>query len=251
MRLTSAAPVATLTRPTEPQSVAAPKPAVAAPTAQGVQGVLPDKCGTPVPGIVAGGCSPGPSLPGIPLPPFPGKPSPDAATRNKQADQLHQIGHGVGTGQLTKQETETLLKEQEAISNYQRQAMADGNLSLGERLKLGMMQSRAEYNIHVARNNFSRDVFASHDMTAQTQAHQIHQIANGRETGNITNSESAKLLGQQAEVADARQSRGPFTNILTHIKQNEAQKDIHLHNKPGTQIDFGDFKPLPRPFPLF
>lgn len=249
MRLTSAAP-AVLTRPTETQSPVATQTAAPA--------VQPDKCGT-MQGITSGGCVPGPSLPGpslpgIPLPPFPGfpsKPSADAGTRATQGSQLHKIGEGVATGALTKQETETLLKEQEAIANYQRDAMADGRLSLGERFGLAVLQGRAQQNIDRATNNFSRDFFATMDMSAQVQAHQIHQIADGRTNGNITNREAGKLLGQQSSIADSRENSGPLSNLFTHVRQSEAQKDIHLHNKPGTQIDFGDFKPRPLPFPKF
>jgi hypothetical protein len=78
-------------------------------------------------------------------------------------------------------------------------------------------------------------------------------IAEGRRNGNITHSESVKLLGQQADIAS---TRGPFTgwdqtDPLTQFKQQRAGRDIHLHSQPGTQFDFGDFLPRPKPFPLF
>ncbi|MBN1208877.1 MAG: hypothetical protein JXB05_28725 [Myxococcaceae bacterium] len=244
MRVTTPSP-AVLARPTETQSPAANR------TAQLVGG---DKCGTPH-GIVRGGCLPPPQLPTPPLP-FPSKPSPvDARTRATQGDQLHQIADGVRNGSLTEKEAETLLKEQQAISNAQRDAMADGKLTLGERLKLGMMQARADHNIDRLQNNFSRDTFALLDADAQRQAGQIDQIANGRTNGNITNYEAGKLLGQQASIADSRDNSGPFSNFVTDFKQDQAQNDIARHSKPGTQFDFHPLpfpgpRPLPRPFPL-
>ncbi|MBN1208875.1 MAG: hypothetical protein JXB05_28715 [Myxococcaceae bacterium] len=175
---------------------------------------------------------------------------PDAKTRAKQGEQLGQIADGTRNGSLTEKETQALLKEQQAIADAQKAAMADGKLTLGEKLKLGMMQSQAQRNIDSAAGNRDRDVFARFDQDAQTQANQIDQIAAGRTHGNITNSEAGKLLGQQASIAGSRDSNGQLGNLLTDFKQSQAQKDIDLHSKPGTQIDLGDLKPLPFPRPL-
>jgi hypothetical protein len=180
---------------------------------------------------------------------------PDRQTRAKQGEQLGQIADGTRSGSLTEQETQTLLKEQQAIADAQKAAMADGKLTFGEKVKLGMMQFQAARNIQNATTNGDRDVFARFDKDAQTQANQIDQIASGRTNGNITNSEAGKLLGQQASIAGTRGAGGPLGNWMTDFKQNEAQKDINLHSKPGTQIDFGDItfpppRPLPEPLPF-
>jgi hypothetical protein len=182
-------------------------------------------------GIMDGGCFPHPPLP---------RPQ-DAGTRAAQGSQLHEIADGVRNGSITKEEATGLLDEQKAIANAQREAMADGHLSFFERIKLAGMQGRAERNIQGAEHNFSRDFFAPLKESAQTQASQIDQIANGRTNGNITNSEAGKLLGQQASISAGRDNGGFIGQLMTDIQQRQAQGDIDRHSRPGTQIDFKPF----------
>jgi hypothetical protein len=190
---------------------------------------------------------PGPFLPPgpRPLPPFfPG----DAKTRNTQANQLDQISQGVRNGSITAQESETLLAEQAKISDYQKQAMSDGFLSQEEQLRLDMMQAGAALNTFQAANNGDRNAFAQLDGNAQRQAAQISQIADGRRSGNITNTEAGEVLRDQVEIADARgDADSPGERIELNNKLNAADRDIQYHGQAGTQ---GHLKPLPMPEPL-
>ncbi|WP_224366579.1 hypothetical protein [Hyalangium versicolor] len=204
------------------------------------------------PSIVAGGCFPKPPVPTLPtLPNLPDIFSPDRKTRATQGNQLHEIADGVRSGSITAQESETLLKEQQAIADAQKQAMSDGKLSLAEKLKLGLMQARADRNIQQASHNGSRDFFAPLNANAQRQAGQIDQLATGRTNGNITNSEASKLLGQQVEIADARgdaDSKPEAAQLQSQL--SKADGDIARHSKPGTQLDVLPFPhPLPLPLP--
>jgi hypothetical protein len=182
---------------------------------------------------------------------------PDAKTRATQSNQLHDIADGVRNGSITAQESETLLKEQAKIADYQKQAMADGRLSKEEQLRLGMMQSAAEFHTFAASNNGDRNAFAQLDGDAQRQAGQIDQIADGRRSGNITNTEAGGLLRDQVEIADARgDADSPIENFLLDRKLDSAASDIKRHSAPGTQWDFKPFplpfpRPLPRPMPEF
>jgi hypothetical protein len=190
---------------------------------------------------------PGPfPIPGpVPMPPyFPG----DAKTRNTQANQLDQISQGVRNGSITAQESETLLAEQAKISDYQKQAMSDGFLSQEEQLRLDMMQAGAALNTFQAANNGDRNAFAQLDGNAQRQAAQISQIADGRRSGNITNTEAGEVLRDQVEIADARgDADSPGERIELNNKLNAADRDIQYHGQAGTQ---GHLKPLPMPEPL-
>jgi hypothetical protein len=226
MRVNTSSP-AVASRPSETKSLVATKPAVETKPAPGIKHL-------PGHSIVDGGC----------FPQLPVKPSADTKTRAKQGDQLHDIADGVRNGSLTEKEAQKLLAEQQKIADAQKAAMADGKLDLGEKLKLGMMQRQAEQNINSATHNSERDVFARFDKDAQRQASQIDQIANGRTNGNITNSEAGKLLGQQAHIAGARDNHSSLGGVFTDYQQDQAQKDIDRHSKPGTQFDF---KPLPMP----
>jgi hypothetical protein len=198
---------------------------------------------------------PGPfPIPGpVPMPPyFPG----DAKTRNTQANQLNQISQGVRNGSITAQEAEGLLKEQAKISDYQKQAMADGFLSQEERLRLDVMQSSAALNTFQAANNGDRNAFAQFDRNAQRQANQINQIADGRRSGNITNSEAGHLLRDQVEIADARGDADSLGEQLAlGQKLSAADRDIQYHGQKGNQFHFEPLPwpqpvPLPRPEPL-
>jgi hypothetical protein len=199
--------------------------------------VMPGKpenwCGT---GIVAGGC----------FPPFPTKGDVNGRT---QARQLHEIAEGVRNGNITAQEAERLLAQQEAIAKATNQAMADGKLTQGEKLKLQLMQAQADYNIYQSSNNSQRDAGACRNSTAQTQANQIDQIANGRRSGNITANEATGLLDQQERIADARGS-GPFGGFKASMMQWQAGSDIRWKSLPGDQTKWGGWDGFPRPLPV-
>ncbi|HVG56948.1 MAG TPA: hypothetical protein VNA24_00225 [Hyalangium sp.] len=172
----------------------------------------------------------------------------DAKTRATQANQLDQIARGVRNGSITAQEAEKLLAEQAKIADYQKQAMADGFMSQEERLKLGVMQSTAALSTFQAANNGDRNAFAGLDRNAQRQADQISRLADGRRSGNVTNTEAGELLRDQVEIADARgdaDSAGEFAAL--NGKLNAADKEIAYHSRPGTQHHF---KPLPWPQPI-
>ncbi|HYI02105.1 hypothetical protein, partial [Hyalangium sp.] len=221
--------------PETKNTVAAAKPAVETKVAPGLTPRDEFKPGKPGIGIIKP----------FPLPPLF---QPDAKTRATQANQLGQVADGVRDGSITAQESEKLLKEQQDIAAYQQKAMADGKLSKGEQLQLGVMQARAALNVHQASTNGDRNLFAGLDKNAQRQADQIDQIAAGRRSGNITNTEAGELLGDQVEISDARGDADSVGERLElGSKLNEADGEIKHHSKPGTQWDL---KPFPHPFPL-
>lgn len=190
---------------------------------------------------------------------LPGRPADtfaSAQSRTQQGHQLHDIAGGVRNGSITEKEAKSLLADQQHIANHQKSAMADGKLSLGERLSLGLEQARAGQNIQGAKTNGDRDVFARLDKDAQRQAGQIDQIANGRTRGTITNAEAGHLLGDQSRIAGRRDLADALNNSVTNLSQNRAQQDITRHSKPGTQLDLNTFGPrnlgpgLQKPFVL-
>ena len=253
MRINPSVTPAVARTPETTTTTATAKPAAETKSAQGL--VARDEFSH---GIVAGGCCPGPRPTPLPIPlprpmppPFPGKLG-DAQTRATQANQLDQISKGVANGSVTAQEAETLLKEQQNISSFQQKAMSDGKLSVEERLQLAVMQSKAALNVHQASNNGDRNLFAQFDQTAQRQAAQIGQIADGRRSGNITNYEAGHVLGDQVEIADARGDADTLgERLVLNSKLNKADRDIKNHSRPGTQLDI-EVKPFPfpRPTPL-
>lgn len=241
MRINSSVAAPAVARTAETKIAAETKPAVE---------------GKPTTGLVArdefqrgpGGCFP-------PFPhPLPPVFQPDAKSRATQAGQLDQISNGVRNGSVTAQEAERLLKEQQDIAAYQQKAMADGKLSKEEQLQLASMQAKAALNVYQASHNGDRNAFAKLDQNAQRQADQIGRLADGRRSGNITNSEAGELLGDQVEIADAR---GDADSVKERAelagKLSAADRDINYHSKAGTQFHLKPFPhplPFPRPTPL-
>ncbi len=202
-----------------------------------VHGKPENWCGT---GIVSGGCFP-------PFPPFPGV---GDANGRAQGRLLHEIAEGVRNGSITAEEAERLLAQQESISKATDQAMADGKLTQEEKLRLQLLQAQADYNIYRAGNNNQRDLGARWNSTAQTQANQIDQIANGRRSGNITASEATGLLDQQERIADLRGSGSWFGELLAGFMQWQAGGDISWKSLPGDQTKWGGWDGFPRPLPV-
>ncbi len=243
----AAAPAVTQTPETKSAAVTAEaKPAVGAEVKSAVATAAKPAVGFAKDDAFQGGIDGGIVRPGPYLPPdiF----QPDAKTRATQANQLDQIAQGVRNGSITAQEAEKLLAEQAKISDYQKQAMADGFLSQEERLKLGVMQAGAALNTYQAANNGDRNAFAGLDRNAQRQADQISRIADGRRSGNVTNTEAGHLLRDQVEIADARgDADSPREHLALNQKLSEADRDINYHSQKGTQLHL---KPLPWPQPV-
>ncbi len=200
-------------------------------------------------GIMAGGpgcVRPGPTpmpFPPSPMPPFPGRTG-DRDAR-VQAGQLHDIADGVRNGSITTQEAEKLLAQQKQLADATAAAKADGNVSFFERLQLNAMEAKAGRSIDQAKNNFEQDFFADFDPTAQVQADQIDQIANGRQNGNITHNEASGLLGQQTNIADARGNMDSMSDLFSLAgQQGQAAGDIQNQSRRGDQT-----KPFLPPFP--
>jgi hypothetical protein len=72
----------------------------------------------------------------------------------RQYNQMNRIHQGVRSGELTRDETRNLYKQQRRIDAYQDYAVSDGYLSRHEQYKLDRMQDRASNRIHNKKNNW-------------------------------------------------------------------------------------------------
>ena len=70
-----------------------------------------------------------------------------------QAAQHKRIQQGIRKGHLTKAEVKVLQKEQRKIRRLKRHFLIDGELSRGERHKLGVLQKHADTHIRRLRHN--------------------------------------------------------------------------------------------------
>ncbi len=67
---------------------------------------------------------------------------------NRERRQEARIAQGVKSGELTRKETRHLVKGQKKIDAYQKKAMADGELSVKEKVHLEKMQDRQNRKIN-------------------------------------------------------------------------------------------------------
>jgi hypothetical protein len=192
-----------------------------------------------------------PSLPSLPSAPPPQRRPLDFASsfvdsgaRNRQANQVDLIGHGLQSGLLSQKEAGGLLKQQGNISKALEAAKADGTISPQEAMGLKMLQMKAAMDLMKSLfNGETGNPFSSPGITG-TQGDQIAQISDGIRDGSLNGTEASSLLGQQGGIADSvagAQADG-FMNLLEQFgvrgQQAGAQLGIDfLRNNGG----FGGF----------
>ncbi len=71
----------------------------------------------------------------------------------KERNQTKRIVHGVNNGELTKQETKQLARQQREIRRTERRAKADGKVTRKEKRELKRKQTKANANIYRKKHN--------------------------------------------------------------------------------------------------
>jgi hypothetical protein len=71
----------------------------------------------------------------------------------KERNQTKRIVHGVKSGELTKQETKQLARQQREIRRTERRAKADGKVTRKEKRELKRKQTKANANIYRKKHN--------------------------------------------------------------------------------------------------
>lgn len=159
----------------------------------------------------------------------------ESTARSRQASQLHRIADGVSNGSITAKEASELLKTQQGLTRATDEALADGKITEQEKLSLGVRRAAASLSIETASNNKDRSLAAQLGLNANAkkQATQLHQLADGRKFGTITNPEAVRLLGQQANLAEARSDSKRSGEVDNRLAA--AARSLDLHDEVGTQ----------------
>lgn len=76
-----------------------------------------------------------------------------SAQIGSQRSDIKKIKQGVRSGELTKKETHSLLKQQKHIRKEVCQAKADGQITAGERREIKKDKMRADVNIYRKKHN--------------------------------------------------------------------------------------------------
>lgn len=73
--------------------------------------------------------------------------------RQRQRAQIHRIGQGINSGQLTRNEARNLIREQRRIQQQKRIYQCDGIMNRAERRQIYREQNRASRRIYGYGNN--------------------------------------------------------------------------------------------------
>lgn len=77
----------------------------------------------------------------------------DPRVNVRQEIQELRIKQGVRSGELTKAETQSLVRQQKRINKLERAYKSDGHLTLGERRNLAKAQNKASKDIYRKKHN--------------------------------------------------------------------------------------------------
>lgn len=73
--------------------------------------------------------------------------------QNREVRQENRINRGAESGELTRHESQRLERGQNKIDRYQQKAVADGELSAKEKIKLERMQDRQSRKIYIQKHD--------------------------------------------------------------------------------------------------
>jgi hypothetical protein len=73
--------------------------------------------------------------------------------KKRQVNQSARIRQGVQSGELTKGETRSLVRQQKRIQTVRQNAVSDGTVTVKERVHIDNMQDRASGNIYRYKHN--------------------------------------------------------------------------------------------------
>jgi hypothetical protein len=160
-----------------------------------------------------------------------------ADTVQRDVNQQTRIENGLKDGSLNTREAGRLEREQSQIDRLQAKDLKDGKLTPRERAQLEHAQNRASHDIHAAKTNDVKGnptSASSERMQADVQrnVNQEKRIAQGVQSGALTNHEAGKLERGQARVdrAEAQSARdghvGKMEQARVQRKENHQSEDI-------------------------
>lgn len=169
-----------------------------------------------------------------------------ANTVQRDVNQQTRIENGLKDGSLTTREAGRLEREESQLDRLQARDLKDGKLGPRERAQLRQAQNRASRDIQAAETNGAKgnpESTSSERMQADVQRNinQEKRIAQGVQSGSLTNREAARLERGQAR-ADRKEAQaardghvGKHEQAAIQGKENRQSEEIFekKHNGKG------------------
>jgi hypothetical protein len=162
-----------------------------------------------------------------------------AVETQRDANQQERIEQGLQSGQLSTKEAGRLEREEQHIDRQEAQDLKQGGtLTPQEKARINREQNQVSNNIYREKHNAvtgNPNSASSQRMQADVQrnANQQQRIANGINSGQLTNKEAGHLEGGQARVdraeanAAANGHVGPGEQAHIQAKENHQSKRVY------------------------
>lgn len=159
----------------------------------------------------------------------------DPGVNARQHHQQQRIGQGVRSGELTRNETRRLEREQRHIRQDERSYKSDGVLTRAERADLHHDQNRASRHIYMEKHDgqqsqgWHNSAMRDPGVNARQQ-NQHGRIRGGLHDGSLTRHESRDLRAEQKEIrAEERQYKSD--GMLTRSERQDLQQDLNAASR--------------------
>jgi len=163
--------------------------------------------------------------------------NPAAAGVQRDVNQQQRIENGLQSGQLTTREAGALERDETHVDRLQARALTDGTLTSAERARIAAAQDKASRDIAAAKHNGVQ----GHPLSASSQrmqasvqrdVNQQTRIAQGVQSGALTNRETARLEQGQARV-DRREAVAAQDG---HVGAREAARLLRAQDRQSRRI---------------
>lgn len=160
-----------------------------------------------------------------------------ATTTQRDVKQEQRIENGLQNGTITTRENAELQRDEAHVDRLQAKDMKDGSLSPAEKAQLTAAQNKASRDIRRATHNgIDGNPLSASSQRAQADTQrnidQQQRIANGVESGSLTNHEAASLERGQSRV-DRRESRAGADG---HVGPAEQRSIARADNRQSARI---------------
>jgi hypothetical protein len=157
--------------------------------------------------------------------------------QQRDVNQQERIEQGLQSGQLSTHEAGQLERQQQHIDNVESHDLKNGSMSAGEQARLNAAQNRASADIAADKHNGvtgNPNSASSQRMQADVQrnVNQQSRIANGINSGALTNRETGSLERGQANV-DRKEANAAANG---HVGAREQRNIQHSENHQSARI---------------
>jgi hypothetical protein len=168
----------------------------------------------------------------------------------RDANQQQRIEQGLQSGQLNTREAGRLEREQQHVDRAEAQALkSGGTLSPGEQARIQREQNQVSRDLYRDKHNAATgnpNSASSQRLQADVQrnANQQQRIANGVNSGQLTNREAGRLEGGQARVNRAEANAAANGHVgageQARLQARQNRQSSRVYDKKHNERTRGD-----------